>query len=225
MKPYCDHGGITIYHGDCREILPQLEPVDLLLTDPPYGVNIGDHAGSKDCRPGYLKKKKYLNYIDSPENFERIIVPVISTALEKAVRGMIFCVPPSMWKLPPPDVIGGIYLSRSVGRNKWGWSNLVHCLLYGSAPGLEKGARPTAIANNAVADKSEHPTPKPMKWIVWAMKLGSREREIVLDPFCGSGTTLRAAKDLGRQAIGIEIEEKYCEMSARRLEQEVFDFS
>ena len=75
MKPYYEHAGITIYHGDCREILPQLPNSALLLTDPPYGVNLGDHAGAQDNRLGCLTKGRYLSYEDSPENFRAVVVP------------------------------------------------------------------------------------------------------------------------------------------------------
>jgi hypothetical protein len=75
-------------------------------------------------------------------------------------------------------------------------------------------------------DELCHPTQKPVALMQWCMTLRwTRELAVILDPFVGSGTTLRAAKDLGRKAIGIEIEEQYCEIAARRLEQEVFDFS
>jgi site-specific DNA-methyltransferase (adenine-specific) len=72
--------------------------------------------------------------------------------------------------------------------------------------------------------QKSHPTQKPLKLISELMQLFSNEGDIALDPFMGSGTTLRAAKDLGRKAIGIEIEEKYCEIAVKRLAQEVFDF-
>jgi hypothetical protein len=70
-------------------------------------------------------------------------------------------------------------------------------------------------------DMPDHPSPKPLKAMQW---LVSRFSGTVIDPFMGSGTTLVAAKNLGRQAIGVEVEERYCEVAARRLSQEVFDF-
>lgn len=73
--------------------------------------------------------------------------------------------------------------------------------------------------------KFDHPSQKPYPYMTWLVNRLSEEGQIILDPFIGSGTTLRAAKDLRRKAIGIEIEEKYCEIAARRLGQEVLDFS
>ncbi len=93
-------------------------------------------------------------------------------------------------------------------------------MFFGSAPGLEKGARATTIRSTESSEKNGHPCPKPIGWMLWAVGLASRQGETVLDPFMGSGTTLRAAKDLGRRAIGIEIEEMYCEVAAKRLSQE-----
>jgi DNA modification methylase len=193
--------------------------VDLVLTDPPYGVNLGHTAGAKESRPGLLKKRG--GYDDSPERFRDVVVPAVTVALSLAKRGMVFGVPPMIWEFPAPAAIGGIYVSAAVGLNCWGWSNFIHCLLYGSAPDLQRGGKPTGIASNAGAERTGHPTTKPLVWIRWAMSLGSRPGELVLDPFAGSGTTLRAAKDMHRRAIGIEICEAYCEIAARRLQQQV----
>lgn len=220
MKPYYSDSACTIYHGDCREILTGIGAYgfDLLLTDPPYGVNLGDHHAARETRANRLVKKR--GYLDTVENFDSVVVPVI-TACVVMHRAMVFGVPPNIWKFPAPDVIGGIYVPGAVGRNKWGWSNFIHCLMYGVAPGLEKGAKPTGIFNTDVSEDLGHPTVKPLSWMTWAAGLGSRPGERILDPFMGSGTTLRAAKDLGRKAIGIEIEERYCEIAASRLSQEV----
>jgi len=151
-------------------------------------------------------------------------VPAIIAALSMCKRGMVFCVPPAMWQFPAPSVIGGVFLPHSVGRNSWGFSSFAHCLLYGIAPGIEKGCKQTGIRSVPQMTANGHPTPKPIGWMNWAVDLGSREGETVLDPFMGSGTTLSAAKHLRRNAIGIEIEEKYCEIAAKRLSQEVFSF-
>jgi site-specific DNA-methyltransferase (adenine-specific) len=192
---------------------------DVLITDPPYGVNLGAHIGATERRPGLLVKQG--GYVDTPENFSQVIVPALRMAISMTTRSMVFLVPPSMWQLPPPDAIGGIFVAGAVGRNKWGWSNMIHCLLYGTAPALERGAKPTAIAKTATAERTGHPTTKPLPWLHWAVSLGSEDSEIIVDPFMGSGTTLLAAKNHGRKVIGIELEEKYCEIAANRLRQEV----
>jgi site-specific DNA-methyltransferase (adenine-specific) len=106
-------------------------------------------------------------------------------------------------------------------------------LVYGTDPYLKRGmgSRPDTISVGAggaglgEVGASEHPCPKPLDvWKRILLRVSPVEGELVLDPFMGSGTTLRAAKDLGRKAIGIEIEERYCEIAAKRLAQEVLPF-
>lgn len=209
-----------IIEGDCLAVMRGFadKQFDLVLTDPPYGINLGEHGGASETRSGLLVKKG--GYDDSVEDFDTNVVPAIKEAIRVSKRAMVFCVPPNMWKLPPPDAIGGIYLSAALGRNKWGWSSFVHCLLYGVAPELNLGAKATGIASNARAEKYDHPVIKPLEWIKWAMDLGSVEGETILDPFMGSGTTLVAAKYLNRNATGIEISPKYCEIARNRLAQQ-----
>jgi site-specific DNA-methyltransferase (adenine-specific) len=208
----------VLYNCDCLSILPHLEPVDLVLTDPPYGVNLGEHGGSKETRKGLLIRE--YGYEDTGEHFKRIVKPAIEQCLDKSIRAMVFCVPPSMWILPPPNAIGGVFIPGAVGRNKWGWSNLIHLLLYGVAPNLNLGAKPTAISGNSRTQKNGHPTPKPMLWMNYFLGLGSKQGDSVLDPFLGSGTTAVACERLKRKWIGIEIEEKYCAIAVKRIEAE-----
>lgn len=212
-------GDCTLYLGDCLEILPTLDKVDAVVTDPPYGVNIGNHLAAKDKRPHLLRKNGYSSYSDSPENFDAIVVPAIILCLKLANRCLVFGVPPNIWKLPPPDAIGGVFLAGGMGRTKWGYASLSHCLLYGAAPDLHKGCRPTAIANNDAADITGHPTTKPTRWMNWAVSLGSRRGEYVLDPFMGSGTTGVACAKLGRKFIGIEIDQGYFDIACKRIEE------
>ncbi len=224
-NPYYQDDYCTIYHGDCRDILPGLEPVDLVLTDPPYGMNLGHHKGINDKRSRELRKKGYLSYNDTPQNYKSIIVPAIKCALQISKRGAIFACAPSAWMLPPPSAIGGIYIAAANGRSPWGFQNLSSVLFYGVAPNLHKGSKHTIFKNNDRSDRGcGHPCPKPLAWLLWLVGLASVEKETILDPFMGSGTTLRAAKDLNRKATGIEIEEKYCEIAAKMLSQEVFNF-
>lgn len=220
MKPYYEHAGICIYHGDCRDVLP-LVNADALVTDIPYGVNLGQHAAAADGRPGHvLVKGPYGVYQDTRENYLEIVVPAVKLALAMVRRGAVFCAGHMAWDLPRPNAVGGVFLPSAAGRTEWGFNSLSHVLLYGSAPALNKGSKPTAISSVASSEKNGHPCPKPLAWMHWIVGLASLPGETVLDPFMGSGTTLRAAKDLGRPAIGIELDERYCEIAAKRLAQE-----
>lgn len=222
MKPYYDHAGITIYLGDCREIVPQLGKFDLLLTDPPYGIDCGNNKSSKETRSGLLVKGAYASYSDTLENYKLVVVPAIIESLGHCERGAVFGFAPNIFILPPPSVVSGIFVPAGCGRNKWGWTTFMPILFYGCAPNLQLGAQPTAIESTDTAEKNGHPTPKPLTWFTWLVSLGSRELETILDPFAGSGTTGRAAKDLGRKCTMVEREERYCEIAARRMDQEVF---
>ena len=121
--------------------------------------------------------------------------------------------------LPPADAIGGIYLPSGMGRNSWGFASLQHCLFYGCAPDLHKGAKATAMYSTEVSEKNGHPCPKPIGWMKWVIGLASRKAETILDPFMGSGTTGVAAVQMGRKFIGIEREPKYFDIACKRIEQ------
>ena len=226
LKPYYEHAGITIYHGDCREILPTLPKVDAVITDPPYGVMLGEAAN------GQARDKKqtaYTMFSDTPEYLREVVVPAFASALQNAKRAI--CTPGNrnVFLYPPADDIGVWYNPAGTDRGKWGYI-LAHMILYyGKDPRAGKCATASSAwgLNDAIGDLKQklHPCPKPELFMHWMVKKGSTEEETILDPFMGSGTTLVAAKNLGRKAIGIEIEERYCEIAAKRLSQEVFDFS
>ncbi len=123
---------------------------------------------------------------------------------------------------PEPVVLGGYFNPSSTGWTQWGLNSISPILYYGKDPRCgKKGTTSTGMQVNEASEKNGHPCPKPYRAWAWLLNKGSLDGEIVLDPFMGSGTTLRAAKDLGRKAIGIECEEKYCEIAARRMAQEV----
>lgn len=219
MKPYYDHAGITIYHGDCREVL--IDDSYVLITDPPYGVNLGETAGTGGGHG--LSLRGYDSYSDTYENFIESIVPRLNEFLGRAKRAAVWT-GPHIHEQRKPDVIGGVYCPAGAGRHRWGFKSFLPVLLYGSAPNLHLGANvPNVIqsSDKPSTDAKGHPCPKPDSWLRWLINLASVQTEVVVDPFMGSGTTLRAAKDLGRKAIGIEIEERYCEIAAKRMAQEV----
>jgi site-specific DNA-methyltransferase (adenine-specific) len=219
VSPYYQDDAVTIYHGDCRYL--DLF-ADALITDPPYGVNLGGPDVGRSGRDGRhgLDKAAYSSYEDTYENYVTTVVPTIASALGRVKRGAVFS-GPHLQELPKATAIGGVYCPAGSGRHAWGFKTFLPVLLYGTDPTLQHGARPNVIQSTATAEPNGHPCPKPLQWMRWLVGLVSLPGETVLDPFAGSGTTLRAAKDLGRKAIGIEIEERYCEIAVRRLGQEV----
>lgn len=218
---YYEEPAGKIYCGDCLEIMPLLGNNLVVITDPPYGVNLGNHIAAKESRGRWLNKKGYESYDDTYENFLKYVVPAIQQCTKRFDRVVTFCAGTMMWDLPRPSAVGGVYLPAACGRNCWGFASLSHVLFYGKAPNLEKGSKHIAIKSNDVAEKNGHPCPKPYPWMAWLVNLASRPSETILDPFLGSGTTAVAAKQLDRKFIGIEIEEKYCKVAVQRLAQEV----
>lgn len=194
MKPYYDHNGIVIYHGDCRDILPQLEPVDLVLTDPPYGVGV-----------------EYSSFVDTADNVLALVSAVVPMCIDMSKRTVLTCSTRQIHFYPPPTWIL-CWLNRAgSSSNPWGFTCWQPILAYGKDPFMaaRKGSRPDFIEHSEKSEKNGHPCPKPERfWRKLLHRCSVDPQENILDPFMGSGTTLRAAKDLGRKAIGIEIEEK-----------------
>ncbi|MDO8672491.1 MAG: DNA methyltransferase [Dehalococcoidia bacterium] len=220
MKPYYNRNGITIYHGDCRDILPTLEPIDALVTDPPYGVLLGEAGTGQEHE---RQVKPYTLFSDTVVYLEECVIPGICIALSKVKRGALTPGNRNAFKYPEPQDIGVWYNSAGCGRSRWGFI-LAHLIFYyGIDPRAGQKATATSTWNKQQTDglAGDHPCPKPLAFARWLTEKVSLPNETILDPFMGSGTTLRAAKDLGRRAIGIEIEERYCEIAAKRLSQEV----
>jgi DNA modification methylase len=222
LQPYYQRNGITLYNADCRDVLPCVE-ADVLVTDPPYGVNLGATKGvgakNGEVKHG-LKLEAYASFSDTYEDWLALVPPVIEQALRRVERGAVFT-GPHVNEQPKAAVIGGVYCPSGVGRHTWGFKTFLPVLFYGTAPDLHLGAKgSTTYFSTTLAEKNGHPVPKPVDWMLWLVSLTSRPGETVLDPFAGSGTTLVAAKRLGRRAVGIEIEEAYCELAARRLDAE-----
>ena len=216
-KPYYDRDGITIYHGDCKDILPELPKVDIVLTDPPYLLNMGgggggvfgDRASRKNTKgftDGGFDVSVLSQYSDwfcfcSKNN----LCDVISAAGDKW-NILQWCKP------NPVPTCNNTYLSDV--------EYCIHTWSKGRLFGDMKDKSKYFVhpCGNKV---TEHPNEKPVQLIYKLVTLGSQDNETILDPFMGSGTTLVAAKQLKRKAIGIELEEKYCEIAVNRLAQSV----
>lgn len=223
MKPYYKDDWVTIYHGDCRDVLPNLGKFDLLLTDPPYGIN----GGSGTVGKSRAHKHAYTSFEDTIENIEKIVVPGFRMAIAKCDRAILTPGPKALHLYPPCDAFGSFYQPATAALCLWGRANSQPIFYYGRPHNIGKTINDTTfvITNTISEGASDHPCPKPL--IVWKkmVVIGSAEGHEVLDPFAGAGTTGRACKDLGRKCTMIEIDEAYCEIAARRMGQEVFDFS
>lgn len=229
MKPYYQHAGITIYHGDCREILPQLEAnsADLVVTDPPYGIEFQsswrqetfDHVVGDDsqdaAKAGISEAVRVLQYQRHLYIFGRF----------------------DLSSLPLTEPTELIWDKHHIGMgdltSPWGSQHeyIQFFVNWKRQPGRNGNSLPARMRRGTIlhfprthGEVLRHPTEKPVELIRELIESSSRIGEMILDPFLGSGSTTEAAKQEGRRAIGIEIEEKYCEIAAKRLSQEVLDF-
>jgi site-specific DNA-methyltransferase (adenine-specific) len=224
VKPYYEEDGISIYCGDCREVLPLLGSVDSVVTDPPYGVGLTAKRGKARDGSVTIREGSY-SFEDSPVYVSEVVVPIIAVC--RALARCVAVTPGTrnLWLYPAADDMGCFYSAASTGLGRWGFACSQPILYYGSDPYLRtgKGARANSCGQTYPNDANEvdHPCAKPIRMMRWLVDRASLPGEIVLDPFMGSGTTLAAAKYSGRRAVGIEIEERYCEIAAKRLSQRV----
>lgn len=219
MKPYYSEAGIEIYNCDCREILPSLPKVDLVLTDPPYGIGADKNLrANKQHGNAVAPSKDYgLGDWDAQPPSDWIFGLIRELSRFQVIwGGNYFPLPPSqcwlVWDKKNGDngyadcELAWTNLSKAVRKFEWRWMGMLQ---------EDMGRK----------EYRDHPTQKPQALMRWCVSQAPDDCSVILDPFMGSGTTLRAAKDLGRKAIGIEIEEKYCEIAANRLRQEVLTFA
>lgn len=213
MKPYYSDRLVTIYHGEAADVLPSLDRHDLILTDPPYGLAdkwVG--GGGATTTTSWRFDPNEAREWDSELPIETVL------SLPELARhvviwgGNYYALPPSrcwfIWDKKQND-------RWTTAQAEMAWTNV---------------DRPVRVFRMAQAEahsemgQKVHPTQKPLTLMKWCMDM-IRDETIatVLDPFMGSGTTLRAAKDRNIRAVGIERSEKYCELAAQRLSQEVFD--
>jgi len=217
IKPYYQDSAVTIFCGDCREIVPTLGRFDLLLTDPPYGVE-GGHGGQlKD----YHKANYGDGWEDTPAYIKNVCVPIIEWGLKNCKTVVLTPGTRCLCHYPQPDEVGCFYAPASSRIGKFGFQNCHPIFFYGWYKNRGKGALHTVRVLTEAAEKNGHPCPKPIMAWTWLLERTSEEGATILDPFAGSGTTGRAAKDLGRKAVLIEREERYCEIAAKRMLQEV----
>jgi site-specific DNA-methyltransferase (adenine-specific) len=218
MKPYYQDDSVTIIHGDCREIVPTLGRFDLLLTDPPYqlsdmggGGAFGDRKHIVNTK-GFTDKGVDFSFLNGIDNWfcccSRQQLSVLLKIAESMPRWnlLTWCKPnpvPTCNNKYLPDIE---FIIHAFQKGKlFGGMNIKSCYMVYPCGNKE----------------TDHPNEKPLKLIKKLVLLGTQEGETILDPFAGSCTTGRAAKDLRRKCVCIEMEEKYCEIGAKRMAQEV----
>lgn len=216
IEPYYEDGWATIYHGDCRAVLPALR-ADVVLTDFPYAVGV-DYGET---------------FVDTPAQLDDLIATALPLMREAAPVVALTCGIGNWWRFPEPTWVLCWYQNNSpTASGKWGFNQWQPVITHGGDPYLKRlrGRRPDVVAVGASgtdlvwARNAGHPCPKPLgAWKAILLRVSPDESDVILDPFMGAGTTLAAAKYAGRRSIGIEINEAYCEIAAKRLAQEVLD--
>jgi DNA modification methylase len=208
IKPYWQAGAGMIYHGDCREILPELPPVDYVISDPPYAMGSGKQEWKVTASVGtglYLAAAKVRRggalFCFSAAS-GRGIEYVLGAIGRVLPFNRLLCWHKSSVRC------------RAVG--PWHW-DIVAILAFGRAS-FDRPEASSCCRTVAMPGDTGHPAEVPAEVARWLYCPLDREQITVLDPFMGSGSLLLPAAGCGRRVIGIETEEKYCEIAARRLE-------
>lgn len=228
-EPYYEDGAVTIYHGDCHGVLPSLDNADLVLTDPPYGIK--QAAWDAEVPLDWWETMPSLLGSAGAAYVFGDALTLSQFQCHWAARG-------TKWH----SRIAWVYEAGARHSTTWTtkhedclfWRGDDHRVEVPLEPSRWRDKRwgedrflgdvwsvPRVQANDRL--RTGHPTQKPLDLIKIPIVASSRPGDLILDPFMGSGTTLRAAKDLGRRAVGIDIEEQFCEMAATRCAQEVLD--
>jgi DNA modification methylase len=217
--PYYDRDGITIYLGDCRQIMPLLGSFDLLMADPPYGIGVDKAMHKRGGKlAGHGNRRVAARHYEASdwdnEPVEEWVMHLARSICEKQIifGGNYYDLPPCKGPL--------MWDKQNDGNNfadgEMAWNNL-------GIPLRIKRHLWNGMARKGLEPR-HHPTQKPLEVIQWAIQLAG-DVETILDPWAGSGTTGHAAKNLGKRAVLIEREERYCEIAVARLAQDVLPFS
>lgn len=242
LKAYYSENGIEIYHGNCRDVLPLLTSVDVVIADPPYS----EHTHKKQWIGAALTKGKARNGTKFKElGFEHLDDETLQIVAQQCARlarrwSLVFsdlegicawregfmdagleyvrtCIWDKVDSAPqftgdrPSAGAEAIICAHPMGKKEWNGGGRRNVFRH-PVNGPNQGSKP-------------HPSTKPESLMRELISLFTNPNELILDCFMGSGSTLRAAKDLGRRAIGIEVEEKYCRVAMERLQQDILPFN
>lgn len=247
IEPYYQDEFTTLYLGDCRELLTNITPpINLIFMDPPYGHNNnnGDLIHAREGALGFKGQGGDARPIanDSPEEASSLVQFLFSESSRLLDTGCCCCCGGgggpdpqfARWSLWLDAAIGFKHMivwdKGGLGMG-WHYRRNYETVLIGQKPGRSckwngGNTTPNVLRINGIKPQADdHPTPKPVELPEFFIGLHTDPGDLVLDPVCGAGTTLVAAKNLGRRSIGIEIEERWCELAAKRLSQETISFN
>jgi site-specific DNA-methyltransferase (adenine-specific) len=205
---------VTLYHGDCREVLPTLDGVTAIVTDPPYGIGLQTNYGTRGRSAAACSNDYGVGMIGDSGPFDpahllaypRVVLFGANHYSDRLPKSACWLV----W-----DKLDGLTSRRDQADVELIWTNkcaparLFSHRWMGMLKASERGSRRV------------HPTQKPVDLMRWVLLATTDERDVIADPYAGSGSTLLAARDLGRRSIGVEIDERYCEVIANRLSAQV----
>ena len=236
MKPYYEDDAVTIYHARCEDVLPSLSDVGLVLTSPPYNLSGDGNKPSgtyfKNLGDGYGEHADAMPHAEYVAWQQGVLEALWGTLTDD---GAIFynhkpIVRGNALKTPLELVPEGLPVRQVIIWDRGSGFNRQFTYFVPAHEWVLLLAKPSfRLTTRSVDDVwripfetgTEHPAPFPLR--LASTVVNSTAADLILDPFAGSGTTLRAAKDAGRKAIGIELNERFCEIAAKRMGQEVLD--
>lgn len=210
MKPYYETKNGKLYHGDCLEVLPGIESVDLVLTDPPYGIGY-------DKMQDIMAKKGRISNGGSWKEY--------GDSWDKKIENKFFDL---IFSISKHQVVwGGQYYNLPSNRKWLIWNKIQRGKMTDGEmawTSFKNGLHVFDMSRiDAYVNKTDgkfHPTQKPVQLFQWVLEILSQKNDLILDPFLGSGTTAMACERLNMDWVGIEKEEKYCEIAAKRIDNE-----
>lgn len=233
MIPYFENDLVTLYHCDSFQFMAELgdESVNCVITDPPYSARTHKNAKKNDSTLGYGVKAVHFDSFTEEvlyqayDEMARITKSWIVSNIDYNHAFRFETKPPigmtqkriGVWvkNNPMPQI--------SADRPAQGWEAISYLHKEGGRSIWNGGGLHGNYVTN-LATATGHPTPKPLTMVSSFVERFTNPGDLILDPFSGGGTTLLAARNLGRKAIGVEIDERYCELIANRLSQEAFVF-
>lgn len=230
IKPYYQDKWVTIYHGDCREILPTLPKVDLVLTDPPYESEAHTPMRRKRSTVENRSIDDFIPFDCMDEVLRHLLVQTIKNITDG--WSLIFCQAEAVGKYQ--ELLNSSYRRPMVwikpdsspqftgDRPSMGYETII-ASWHGIGKSVWNGGGKRGVYTYNTGHNHLHETQKPIELISQLISDFAQQNATILDPFLGSGTTCVAAKNLNRHSIGIELEERYCEITVKRLQQEVME--